>query len=111
MSAQPTPFPAQAKVIRLALTPVASAAVQLPAAANQIRIVNHGADAYFSITDRAGEAVATVPNAVASTNSTPVLGGSDVTLTIPNDSAKWISGILDAGGAATSVDVMVGEGL
>lgn len=110
MSSQP--FNAQAAAIRLSITNSASTAVQLPALGNQVRIVNHGSDAYLSIADTQGAAVATVPGVSAARTCTPVLGGSDITLTIPSDSAKWISGILDSGVAGTTyIDVMVGEGL
>lgn len=113
MSAQPIPFPAQAKVIRISATSAAPTAVQLPVAANQARIVNHGSDAYLAFADTQAAAVATVPAAGAGTaTSCPSLGGSDITMTIPNDTAKWVSAILDVAAAGTTfIDIAIGEGL
>lgn len=113
MSAQPIPFPASAKAIRITATAGIPVAVLLPNAGNQIRIVNHGLDAYLAVADTQTAAVATVPAAGAgTTTSCPSLGGSDIIQTIPNDSAKWVSAILDVGAAGnTLIDIMVGEGV
>lgn len=107
------PFPANAKVVRIAVTAAGpSAAVQLPATANQVRIVNHGLDAYLAFAGSQAGAIAQVPSAVESLRACPSLGGSDIVMGIPNDNFQWVSAILDAGAVGTTfIDIMVGEGI
>lgn len=105
---QKFPFPAQAKTLPISVTATASTSANLPDRGRTVRIVNEGPnDAFVSIGK--GTQTATLPNATPTTTSTPVLAGSDVTLSIPDSSGLAISAICRAGGTAT-LDVQVGEG-
>jgi hypothetical protein len=92
-------FSAQSKVSTVNLTTTASAAKQLSNTGNTLRIVNEGPNAAFiCVADTAALAVATVP-ADGLTTSCYVAAGADVTFSIPNDSAKFVSGICRTGTA------------
>ena len=122
---QPIPFSAQALTLPISVTSTASSSTALPAIGNTIRICNEGPNVAF-ISVGTGAQTATLPNATATATSTPVLPGTDISLTIPkptatsnpdNVTAKWtaavplnISAICRASGTAT-LDVQVGEGL
>jgi len=92
----------------ISVTATASTSTRLPGQGNSIRIVNEGPNvAFVSIGE--GTQTATLPNATATATSTPILSGSDITLSIPNDAVYNISAICRATGTAT-LDVQVGEG-
>lgn len=104
----PTPFNAQAQTISVSVTTAASASAALPAAGNSIRIVNEGPNhAYVSI--GTGTQTATLPGASGTATCTPVLAGSDITLSIPASGVQNFSAITRTGTA--TLDVQVGEGL
>lgn len=101
-------FNANAKALPISVTTSASASVALPAQGNTVRIVSESGsgDAFISI--GTGAQVATLPNSTPTGTSTPVLGGSDVSFTIPSDQVYNISAICRTGTA--TLDVQVGEG-
>lgn len=100
-------FSAQSKVTTVNVTTTASAAVQLSNSGNTLRVVNEGPNAIFiCVADTAALAVATVPsNGV--TTSCYVAVNADVTFSIPNDSAKFVSAICRTGTAV--VEFYAGE--
>lgn len=102
------PINAQAKTISISATSSASSSAALPAQGSSIRLVNTSSvTAYVHITS--GAAVATVPTGTAANTCTPVLGPSDITLSIPNDAILNISAITRTG--STTLEVQVGEGI
>lgn len=116
-----SPFAAQAKTLPISVTSTASTSAALPAIGNTIRIVNEGPNVAF-VSIGTGTQTATLPNASPTATSTPVLAGSDISLTIPNPQAAAagggaftaptplnISAICRASGTAT-LDVQVNEG-
>lgn len=103
------PFSAQSKTLPVSATDVASAGVVLPCAGNSVRLVNEGPDDVF-ICIAATATAATLPNATPTATSTPVLAGSDISLSIPNAAAMYISAICRSGKTAL-LDVQVGEGI
>lgn len=105
---QPVPFTAQSKTLPISVTATASASTALPAQGNSVRIVNEGPSIAF-VSIGSGSQTATLPNATPTATSTPVLAGSDITLSIPNDAVYNISAICRASGTAL-LDVQVGEG-
>lgn len=104
------PFSAQSATKPIAVTSTASSSTSLPGQGNSVRIVNEGPNiAYVSI--GSGTQVATLPNSgTPNRNSVPVIAGTDVIFTIPNDQVYNISAICPASGTAT-LDVSVGEGI
>ena len=110
------PFIAQALTLPISVTSSASTSTALPAVGNVVRIVNEGPNVAF-VSIGTGTQTATLPNASPTATSTPVLGGSDVTLSIPTvyastgtPTALNISAICRASGTAT-LSVQVGEGI
>lgn len=101
-------FSAQSKALPVSVTATASASAALPNAGNTIRIVNEGPNVAF-ISVGSGSQVATLPNSTPTATSTPVLSGSDVSFSIPNDAVLNISAICRASGTAV-LTVSVGEG-
>lgn len=101
------PFNCQTKTLPISVTTTASSSVALPAAGGVVRLVNEGANICF-VSIGAGSQVATLPNSTPTATSTPVLPGSDMTLSIPSDSAYNISAITRA--STTTLHVQVGEG-
>jgi hypothetical protein len=106
---QPLPFSAQSKTQPVSVTSTASTSAALPGQGNVLRVVNEGPNTAF-ISVGSGTQTATLPNATAVATSTPVLAGSDVVFSIPNDAVYNISAICRAAGTAT-LDVSVGEGV
>lgn len=115
-----SPLSAQNYTLPISVTSTASTSTALPAVGSSIRLVNEGPNHCF-VSIGTGTQTATLPNATATTTSTPVLAGSDITLTIPGryDSASApatqasalnISAICRASGTAT-LCVQVGEGV
>lgn len=104
------PFGAQQKTLPISVTSTASTSTALPGvAANVLRIINLGPNkAFFSV--GTGTQTATLPNATPTNTSTPILSGTDVTFTIPNDAIQNISAICASTETAT-LYVQVGEGL
>lgn len=103
------PFTAQAKTLPISVTSTASTSTALPALGNSVRIVNEGPNVAF-VSIGSGTQTATLPNATPTATSTPVLAGTDVSFSIPNDAVYNISAICRASGTAT-LSVQVGEGL
>lgn len=102
------PFNAQAKTLPISVTSTASASTALPAQGSVVRIINEGSAAAF-ISIGSGAQTATLPNATPTATSTPVLAGTDITLSIPSDAVYNISAITRSG--TTTLDVQVGEGV
>jgi len=105
---QPLPFSAQAKTLPISVTATASSSAALPSAGNVIRIVNEGPNTAF-VSIGATSQTATLPNSTPTATSTPVLAGTDITLSVPADAVYNISAICRASGTAL-LDVQVGEG-
>lgn len=108
------PFNAQALTLPISVTSTASTSTALPNIGNSVRIVNEGPNVAF-ISIGTGAQTATLPNATVTATSTPVLAGTDITLSIPYTPTTSgltlnISAICRASGTAT-LDVQVGEGL
>lgn len=101
-------FSSQGTTKPISVTSTASASTALPAQGRTVRIVNEGPNIAF-VSIGAGAQTATLPNATPTATSTPVLAGSDIVLSIPNDAIQNISAICRASGTAT-LDVQVGEG-
>lgn len=101
------PFNATAKNLPITVSTSASTSTALPASGNVVRIVNEGPGIVF-ISIGTGTQTATLPNATPNATSCPVLSGTDVAFSIPNDQIYNISAI-----ARTSavLNVLVGEGL
>lgn len=101
------PFTAQSKVIRIAVTTSASTSVPLPGRGEAIRVVSEGPNhAFLSI--GVGTQTATVPTSTASVTSTPILAGSDNSLSIPDIASQEISAICATGTAVLYVQIGVG---
>lgn len=108
------PFSGSAKTKPISVTDSASTSTALPGIGDTIRLVNEGPNNCF-VSIGAGTQTATLPNATPTATSTPVLAGSDISLTIPKDSAASptalnISAICRASGTAT-LCVQVGQGV
>jgi hypothetical protein len=103
-------FSADAACISVSVTNAASASTALPGTGSVLRMVNEGPNhCYIHVTS--GTAAATVPTGAAARTATPVLAGSDVSLTIPaTGTALNISAICAGVGTAT-LRVQVGEGM
>lgn len=106
----PIPFSAQCKTLAINVTASASASVSLPSSGNSIRLVNEGPNnCYVSI--GSGSQTATVPPTSSPVaTSTPILAGTDITLSMPSDQIYNISAICRTAQTATLL-VQVGEGL
>jgi len=103
------PFNATAKCFAISVTATASSSTSLSAIGNVVRLCNNGVNTcYVSI--GTGSQVATVPTGTALATCTPVLPGTDISLSIPNSSLQNISAIADSG-KTTTLLVQVGEGL
>lgn len=110
MSGTQNLFSAQANTTAISATAVASAPVQLPFAAGGVRIVNEGPNVAF-IAIAAASTNATLPGAAPGAQTcTPVLAGSDVTLSMASGQANWISAICRAAGTA-ALSISTGEGM
>lgn len=106
----PIPFTALAKNLSIAVTATASTSGALPAQGNSVRIVNEGPNIAF-VSIGSGTQTATLPATSSPVATcTPVLSGSDISLTIPGDAVYNISAICRAAGTAT-LTVSVGEGI
>lgn len=103
------PFNCTALTLPISVTASASTSTALPAKGCVIRVVNEGPNIAF-ISVGTGTQTATLPNATVTATSTPVLAGSDVSLSIASDATYNISAICRASGTAT-LSVQVGEGL
>lgn len=103
------PFSATSKTLPVSVTASASASVTLPGQGGNVRIVNEGPNIAF-VSIGSGAQTATLPNATPTGTSTPVLPGSDIVLSIPNDTTYNISAICRTSGTAT-LDIQVGEGI
>lgn len=104
------PFSASAKSMSISATDTASASTALPSQGNTLRIVNEGPDAAF-VSVGAGAQTATLPSESAPTGTaTPILPGTDISLSIPSNDVLNISAICRASKTAT-LTVQVGEGI
>lgn len=102
------PFPAICKTLAKAVSHVASASTELPAAGNSLRIVNDGAVVVFIALGPDGQ-LATLPSTtVPAFTCTPLAPNSTTILTIPSDSNYNISAICQTGVA--TLYMQVGEG-
>lgn len=101
------PFNCQAKTLPISVTTSASTSAALPASGAVVRLVNEGANAAF-VSIGVGTQTATLPNATPTVTSTPVLPGTDITLTIPSDQIYNISAITRT--STTTLHAIVGEG-
>ncbi len=101
-------FTATSKTLPISVTATASTSVALPGQGGSVRIVNEGPSIAF-VSIGTGTQTATLPNSTPTGTSTPVLAGSDICLSIPNDAVLKISAICRAGGTAL-LCVQVGEG-
>jgi len=106
---QPIAFSAQSKTLPVSVTATASDSAALPGKGSTVRIVNEGPNVAF-VSIGTGAQVATLPNATPTATSTPVLPGTDISLTIPAAAVLNVSAICRASGTAT-LDIQVGEGL
>ena len=102
------PFSAQCYTLPISVTATASRSAALPSLGSSVRIVNEGPNVAF-ISIGTGTQTATLPNATVTVTSTPVLAGTDITLSIPDNAVLNISAICRASGTAT-LDVQVGWG-
>ena len=105
----PIPFSAQSLTLPISVTSTASTSTALPAQGNSLRCINEGPNVCF-ISVGAGTQTAVLPNTTPVATSVPVLAGTDIVLTIPNNAIQNISAICRANGTAT-LDVQVGEGV
>ena len=115
------PLSAQLLTLPISVTATASTSTALPAVGNSIRLINEGPSICF-VSIGTGAQTATLPNATPTATSTPVLAGTDITLSLPGpfttntgnlaaqSAVLNISAICRSGGTAT-LDVQVGEGL
>jgi hypothetical protein len=116
-----SPFPTQAKTLKIAVTSTASVSGALPAIGNSLRVVNEGTATAF-IDVGTGSRVATVPATSSPVATcTPILAGQDVVFTIvkPEAVADGLGSFtaptvlnisaITAGGT-TTLYVSVGEG-
>lgn len=104
------PFYAQAKTFKIDVTATSSSPITLPSTdVTTIRLVNDSYSTVF-IAIGIGAVVATLPSGTAVNTCTPLIGGSDVTLTIPRGVALKIAAICKTGETST-VYVQVGEGV
>lgn len=103
-------FSAQAATIAISATATASTPVALPFSANGVRIVNEGPNVAF-IAIAPTSTVATLPGASQAQTCTPVLAGSDITLSMAQGTdSNFISAICRASGTAV-LSVSIGEGM
>ena len=105
---QVLPFTATSKTLPISVTATASSSTALPGQGNTVRVVNEGPNVAF-LSIGSGTQTAVLPNSTPTATSTPVLAGTDVSFTIPNDQVYNISAICRANGTAT-LDLQVGEG-
>lgn len=112
MPSSGVPFSADATCYSISVTNAASTSQALPGTGNTVRLVNEGPNhCYVHIAT--GSATATVPGTGvgSKTNtSTPVLAGSDITLTVAGVGPFNISAICAGTGTAT-LRVQSGEGI
>lgn len=103
------PFLSQADCFKIDVTSTASTSVSLgDVDAASVRIVNDSLSTVF-ISIGVGSQTATLPTTTGAGTCTPVLGGADVTLTIPRDLTLEISAIAKADETST-IYVQAGEG-
>ena len=104
------PFSAQAPCLSVSVTSTASTSAALPGQGNSVRLCNEGPNnAYFSFGTTTQ--TATVPTSTAAATCTPVLAGTDVTLSIPTGSTLNFSAITKTAGETATVRIQVGEGV
>lgn len=105
----PLPFSGQAKTRSVSVTTTASTSAALPSLGNSLRVISDSANTVsVFISIGAGTQTATVPTTTPVATCTPVLAGSDVCFSIPNDAVYNISAITSTGTA--TIYVSVGEG-
>lgn len=102
------PFTLSTKTLPISVTTTASTSTALPTQGTVLRLINEGANISF-VAVGAGTQTATLPNATSTVTSTPVLPGSDITLSIPSDAVYNISAITRTG--TTTLHAQVGDGL
>lgn len=102
------PFPCVALTLPISVTTTASTSTALPCAGTVLRLVNEGAQICF-VAVGSGTQTATLPNATTTRTSTPILPGTDITLSIDPNATYNISAITRA--STTTLHVIVGEGL
>jgi len=105
-----TPFYAQAKTFKIDVTSTSSTNIALPTSdAGTIRIVNDSYSTVF-VSIGIGDQIATLPTGTALDTCTPIIGGSDVTFSIPRGVTMKIAAICKASETST-LYVQVGEGV
>lgn len=103
------PFLSQSDCFKIEVTSTASTSKSLgDVDFSSIRVVNDSLSTVF-ISIGVGSQTATLPTTTGVGTCTPILGGSDVTLTIPRDLDLEISAISKADETAT-IYIQVGEG-
>lgn len=102
------PFPCACLTLPITVTTTASTSTALPIQGEVVRLINEGANAAF-VSIGSGTQTATLPNATSTRTSTPILPGTDITLSIPADAVYNISAITRQG--ATTLHAQVGSGL
>lgn len=104
------PFYSQAKTFKIDVTATASTSKSLNNSEySTVRIINDSYSTVF-LSIGNGDQVATLPSTTAAKTCTPILGQSDITLSIPIGIALNISAICKASETAT-IYVQVGEGI
>lgn len=104
------PFYSQAKTFKIDVTATASTSKALDNTDySTIRIVNDSYSTVFLSIGK-GTQTATLPTTTATKTCTPLLGQSDITLSLPRDIGLNISAICKASETAT-IYVQVGEGI
>lgn len=102
------PISAQNLTLPISVTSTASTSVALPAKGGTVRFIVEGSAMVF-VSIGTGTQTATLPNATSTRTSTPILPGSDTSLSIPPDDIWNISAITRSGTA--TLHVQVGEGV
>lgn len=103
------PFSAQAKTVAISVTATSSTSAALPGKGNTVRLVNEGPYICF-VSIGSGAQTATVPTGTAAATATPILAGTDISLSLPDSDTYNIAAICRTGQTATLL-VAVGEGI
>lgn len=100
-------FSAQSKVLTFAAATTPPTPKQMSNSGNSLRVVNEGPNAAFiAVGDTSAAAIAVLP-VDGGVLSCFVAAGADVTFSIPNDTAKFVSAICRTGNAV--IEFYAGE--
>lgn len=102
------PFTCAVKTLPISVTTTASASTALPGQGSVIRLINEGAVMVFVAIGESAQ-TATLPNATPTATSTPILPGSDITLSLPSSGIWNISAITRS--STSTLHVQIGDGL